>query len=100
MRSLIRRLLPAACCIGIATGCSGVDSGGVSGSTYYGTSWYAGGGYCCYDDVDINVPDRPARPEGGSPPRATQLPSGGGSRPSIPSTPRAAPRGGGGGGRR
>jgi hypothetical protein len=99
IRPLIRWLLSAACCIGVATGCSGVDSGGVSGSTYYGTSWYIGDGDCCYDDVDIDAPDRPARPDGGSPPKATQLPSGG-SGPSIPSTPRAAPRGGGGGRRR
>lgn len=87
----------------IVTGCASSDGGGsVSGSVYYGVGfydpWYHGG----YDnDVDIIVTppsDRPgagARPEHpiAHPPTSTPRPT---PMPSIPSTPRAAPRGGGG----
>ena len=87
--------------LGLFTGCESTDGGGsVSGSVYYGVGlydpWYYGG---YYDDPDIIVtppdrPDRPVRPEQPiarpptvSSPRPT---------PSIPSTPRMAPRGAGG----
>jgi len=97
-------------------GCESTDSGStqVTSNVYYGVGfydpWYYG-----HHDYDYNVvvtpPDRPgsglrpeqpiARPPGVSsrPPSASQLPAAR-PMPSIPSTPRAAPRGGGGGGRR
>jgi hypothetical protein len=97
-------LLPAlACVLVVSTGCESTDGGGssVSGGVYYGVGvydpWYYGG---YYDDVDVIVtppgrPDAPvhpehpiARPPAASSPRPTPMPS-------IPSTPRAAPRGGG-----
>lgn len=127
----MRRILAAACCAWVATGCSGADSGGLYGPVYYGTDWYYGDDWYAYIDDDISLPDRPARPDGPlkpehpialppkeTPPAASQLPSGiekpgtlprqtpsfSAPRPSIPSMPRAAPRGGGGrgggGGRR
>jgi hypothetical protein len=81
------------------TGCESTDGGGsVSGSVYYGAGFYDPWYYGDYDDVDIIVtpperPDAPARPEHPiatppSTPRPTPMPS-------IPSTPRVAPRGGG-----
>jgi hypothetical protein len=87
------------------TGCESTDGGGnVSGSVYYGVGfydpWYYGGYYD--DDVDIIVtpPERPDRPVPGphperpiaKPPSAAPRPR---PMPSIPSTPRVAPRGGG-----
>ena len=83
------------------TGCESTDGGGsVSGGAYYGVGfydpWYYGGDY---DDVDIVVtpPDRPnapVRPEHpiARPPPSRPRPT---PMPSIPSAPRAAPRGGG-----
>ena len=93
----------AALLLGVFSGCESTDGGGqVSGSVYYGVGfydpWYYGG---YYDDPDIIVtpPDRPdqsprpehpiAKPPAVSSPRPTPMPS-------VPSTPRAAPRGGGG----
>ncbi|MGE5303506.1 MAG: hypothetical protein ACM3TN_09280 [Alphaproteobacteria bacterium] len=94
---------------------------------YYGDNWYGwSGGDISLPDRP-GRPGGPLRPEhpielppGETPPRPSQLPSGkdrpiarpspapaprptpsfSAPRPSIPSTPRAAPRGGGGGGRR
>jgi hypothetical protein len=122
MQALIRRLLFFTACVSAAIGCSGVDSEGPYGQVYYGTDWYyADDRYPYYGD-DISLPDRPdggLRPEHpivlpkGSPPEASQLPSGIDrattlpsasapvARPSIPSMPRGGGgRGGGGGGRR
>jgi hypothetical protein len=83
------------------TGCQNTDDGGsVSGGVYYGVgyydSWYYGD---YYDDPDMigtppserpESPPRPTHPIARpSPPVATPMPS-------IPSMPRAMPRGGGG----
>lgn len=101
--------------LGLFSGCESTDGGSSSASVgvYYGVGFYDpyyGGYYHDHDDIDITLPDRPGgpdRPDWGArpeqpiarPPTASQRPS---SRPtpSIPSTPRPAPRGGGGGGRR
>jgi hypothetical protein len=86
------------------TGCESTDSGGgnVSGGVYYGVGlydpWYYGG---YHDDVDIIVTPPSDRPGAGAhpehpiarPPSAAPRPT---PMPSIPSAPRAAPRGGGG----
>ena len=91
--------------LGVFTGCESTDGGGsssVSGGVYYGVGfydpWYYGG-YYDHDDIIVRPPgDRPdwgARPEQ---PIARPSDSSSRSTPSIPSTPRAAPRGGGGGG--
>jgi hypothetical protein len=124
MQPLIRRILLTACCAWVATGCSGADSGALYSPVYYGADWYYGDDWYLSRDDDISLPERPDRPlkpehpialppkEG--PPVASQLPSGiekpstlprqtpsfSTGRPSIPSMPRAAPRGGGGGRRR
>ena len=89
------------------TGCESTDGGStnVSGSVYYGMGFYDPWYYGSYDnDLDIIVtpPDRPTSPPGGitPPPRPTHpiapTPSPRPApMPSIPSTPRAMPRGGG-----
>jgi hypothetical protein len=127
MQALMGWLLLTAYCIWVAIGCSGVDSERLYGEPYYGTDWYYGDNWYPSSGDDISLPDRPVRPEhpialppGETPPKPSQLPSGvdkpsarptpaptpratpsfSASRPSIPSMPRAAPRGGGGGGRR
>ena len=105
---LLKRLALLAVAFLAFTGCESTDGdgGNVSGGMYYGVGfynpWYYGGYHD--DDIDIivppNRPDRPDRPGSGArpehpiaqPPSASTRPT-----PSIPSTPRAAPRGGGGG---
>ena len=99
-------------------GCESTESGStqVTSNVYYGVGfydpWYHGDQHYDYDVV-VTPPDRPgggsgARPEqpiarppdvSSRPPSASTLPAAR-PMPSIPSTPRAAPRGGGGGGRR
>ena len=99
--------------LGVFTGCESTDGGGsVSGGVYYGTGfydpWYYGGHYD-HDDIVVtppaNRPDWGAHPEqpiarppdvSSRPPTASPRPAAR-PMPSIPSTPRAAPRGGGGG---
>lgn len=105
MTRLRRKVLAAlALTFVVFTGCESTDGGGsVSGSMYYGVGfydpWYYGGDY---DDVDIVVtpPERPDRPGGGAhpePPIARPTPAPRPTpMPSIPSAPRAMPRGGGG----
>jgi len=84
--------------LGMFTGCESTEGGSVSGGVYYGVGFYDPWYYGGYDDIDIDidVPDRPGRPEHpiARPPAAsTPVPR---PLPSIPSTPRAMPRGGGG----
>jgi hypothetical protein len=129
MQAPVRRLFFSAACMWAAIGCSGVESGNPYGHVYYGTDWYYADDWYPYYDDDISLPDRPdigLKPEHpivlpkGSPPQASQLPSGidrpgappsaaaprptpsPAARLSIPSMPRGGGgmRGGGGGRRR
>lgn len=84
----------------VTTGCESTGGGGGSVGMYYGVgfydSWYHGG-YCDDPDVIVTPPDRPdsgPRPEHPivKPPAVSPQPR---PMPSIPATPRAAPRGGG-----
>jgi hypothetical protein len=106
VHSLFKFAVLAVLLLGVSSGCESTEGGGtVSGSVYYGVGfydpWYYGG---YYDDPDIIVtppdrpdrPDQPPRPEhpiAKPPPASSPRPT---PMPSIPSTPRAAPRGGGG----
>jgi hypothetical protein len=102
--------------LGLFTGCESSGGGGSSASVgvYYGVGFYSPYYYGDYDhdyDIDISPPDRPDRPDrpvrpeqpiarpkdGSSRPTAASSQSAARPTPSIPSTPRAAPRGGGGG---
>ena len=114
-------LLATTILLGLATftGCESTDGGSThtSSTVYYGVGfydpWYHGDYHYDYDVV-VTPPERPGTgvrpehpiarpPEVGRPPAASPLPA---TRPatrpmpSIPSTPRPAPRGGGGGRRR
>jgi hypothetical protein len=94
--------------LGTFTGCQSTDSGGANvTNNYYGMGYqdpYYYGDY--HDDHDVivtpppagNPPDNGLRPTHpiAKPPQARPSPQ---PRPSIPSTPRPAPRGGRGGGR-
>lgn len=106
--------------LGTFAGCESPDGGSthVTSNVYYGVGFYDPWYHGDYDNdynVVVTPPDRPdrpgarpehpiARPPGVSerPPTASQRPSGASERPSarpmpsIPSTPRPAPRGGGG----
>ena len=108
--------------LGVFTGCESTDGGSSSSSVgvYYGVGFYSPYYYGDYDhdyDIDVSPPDRPDRPDRpgagarpeqplARPPEASPRSStvserpAARSTPSIPSTPRAAPRGGGGGGGR
>ena len=106
---------------GVFTGCESTDSGStqVSGSVYYGVGfydpWYYGDYH--YDGDIIVTPPSPGSPPGTRPPsiqephpshpiapppsaspqpRSASPQSAAQPMPSIPSTPRVAPRGGGG----
>lgn len=103
--------------LGVYTGCESTDSGSthVTSNVYYGVGFYDPWYHGDYDNdynVVVTPPDRPDRPGAHPehpiarppdvserPPSASQRPSAR-PMPSIPSTPRAAPRGGGGGRRR
>src|SRR5262245_55072429 len=103
IKSLVRGGALLLCC-GLFSACETTD-GGAGGTVYYGTGfydpWYHGDYYYHDDDIDIDIdgggrprPEHPiARPpgsggSGGSvSPRPTPMPS-------IPSMPRAMPRGG------
>jgi hypothetical protein len=82
---------------GLFTGCESTDGGGnVSASMYYGTGfydpWYYGG---YYDNGDIIVtppPARPVQPVHPEQPIYRPTPPSPAPMPSIPSTPRPAPR--------
>lgn len=102
------RLVPAALlALGALTGCESTDGGGSTTSihTYYGVGHYDPWYYGHYDeDVDIIVTPPPSSPPGQGlrPSHPIAQPPMAGPRPmprpmpSIPSMPRAAPRGGGG----
>src|SRR5688572_17927143 len=98
MNPASRLIAPLALALVLFTGCESTDSGSsASVSAYYGVGfydpWYYGGDY---DDVDIIVTP-PSRPESGprpthpiaTPPMSAPRPT---PMPSIPSTPRPAPR--------
>jgi len=105
--------------LGTFSGCESTDSSRttVSSNVYYGVGFYDPWYYGDYDhdhDVIVTPPDRPDRPDRperppqvehpiarppaspSRPPAASHQPAAR-PMPSIPSTPRAAPRGGGGG---
>jgi hypothetical protein len=102
--------------LGVFTGCESAGGGSSSSSVgvYYGVGFYDPYYYGDYDhdyDIDVSPPDRPDRPDrpvrpeqpiarppdaSSRPPTASQQPTAR-PTPSIPSTPRPAPRGGGGG---
>ena len=104
---MVRRLIGAGLLLALVVS-SGCESGynpsglndGYSVAAYYSTGFYDPWYYGGYDnDNDIIVmpprpdrPDRPVRPE-----QPIARPPSDRPMPSIPSTPRAAPRGGGGG---
>jgi len=111
----LRLLAALALMLAALSGCESTGGGGnVSTSVYYGVGFYDPWYYGGYGDVDVIVtpPDRPARPEGAprpehpiarppverppeAAPRSSSTPTAR-PTPSIPSTPRAMPRGGGG----
>jgi hypothetical protein len=99
--TLLKLLAASALALLVFAGCGSTGGGDVSGSMYYGMghddAWYYGSGYYPPDAI-VTPPDRPdtqPRPEHpiATPPMSTPRPT---PMPSIPSTPRPAPRVGGG----